>query len=209
MKAVLLLLVLAAAGQAAEPDQVSRWRAAQINPARSIALDKAVALYQRTRERYERITVLRSNGVPAPILFTFHLRESDANFRCHPHEGSPLTHRTRYVPIGRLPAPAQPPFRWEQSAFDAYYAYEHLDRRDWSELQPALQAMESFNGLGYQRAGKPPSPYLWAATTIERPGKYVADGRYSDAARDAQLGCAAILKRMQLRGLEVPEIFGR
>jgi len=192
---------------AAEPDQVARWKEARINPARSIQLDKAVALYQRTADRYLKVEKMRPNGIPAQILFTFHVRESDASFRHHPHEGSTLQHRTRYVPKGRLPAPAQPPFTWDQSAEDAYYTYEKLDRRNWNKLQTALQAMESFNGLGYQRPGKPPSPYLWAATTIERPGKYIADGKYSATARDAQLGCAAILKRMEQRGMTIPRVF--
>jgi lysozyme family protein len=158
----------------------------------------------RLAPRYAAVEAMRKPGVPAPVLFCLHYRESDNNFRCHPHEGSPLTHRTRFIPKGRIPAPAMPPFTFEQSAEDAYYVCDRLDRRDWLHLAPALQAIEGFNGLGYQRPGRPPSPYLWAGTTLERPGKFIADGRFDPTARDAQLGCAAILKRMRERGIAIP-----
>lgn len=203
MRWLLLLLLCATTACGVVPDQAGRWSAAQVNPKDSIRLDKAVWLYQRNEGRYRKIEGLRRNGVPAPVLFCLHMRESDANFRCHPHEGSPLVHRTRYVPIGRLPAPAEPPFTFEQSAEDAYYVCDRLDLKDWQHLGSALQAMESFNGLGYQHAGRPPSPYLWAGTTIERPGKYTGDGHFSSSAHDAQLGCCAILKRMQQRGIAI------
>jgi lysozyme family protein len=195
-----LWLFLAVRVFAAPPDQAARWEAARISPRWSIALDRAVARYQRTAPRYTRIEAMRANGVPAPVLFALHLRESDCDFAAHPHEGSPLLHRTRFVPKGRLPGSA-PPYTFEQSAEDAYYVCDRLDLKDWQHLAPALQAIESFNGLGYQRPGKPPSPYLWSGTTIYVRGKFVADGRYSPTAVDQQLGCAAVLKRMLERGI--------
>jgi lysozyme family protein len=204
MKVLLsILLASIAVAQCVAVDQEARWNEAKVSPKASIRLDQAVALYQRNESRYQRIAAMRANGVPAPVLFCLHLRESDANFQCHPHEGSPLTHRTRFIPKGRLPAPKQPPFTFEESAEDAYYVCDRLDLKDWHHLASALQAIELFNGPGYQHPGRPPSPYLWAGTTIERPGKFVADGRFSPTARDAQLGCAAILKRMQERGIVI------
>lgn len=200
---LIFFLALLAAALAEVPDQAARWQTAQFNPRWSIAADKAITIYQRNEGTYRKIEAMRANGVPAALLFTLHMRESDANFLCHPHEGSPLTHRTRYVPKGRLPS-HDGPFTFLESAEDAYYVCDRLDLKDWKHLAPALQAMESFNGLGYQRAGKPPSPYLWSGTTLYTRGKYVADGKYSDTAVDQQLGCAAILKRMQARGIPIP-----
>lgn len=213
---IVALALCAGAARAEVPDQSARWEAAKINPKDSIRVGKAVALYLRLAPRYEQIERMRANGVPAPVLFCFHQRESDGDFSCHPHEGSPLTHRTRFVPKGRLPGDRDviganglrtaggSPYTFAESAQDAYYVCDRLDTKDWQHLAPALQAIESFNGLGYQHPGRPPSPYLWAATTIERPGKYVADGRFSPTARDSQLGCVAILKAMLARGIALP-----
>ncbi len=187
------------------PDQAGRWQSAEIRPQARMRVDKAVFLYQRTASRYQRIERLRNPGAPAPVLFCLHLRESGADFTCHPHEGSPLTHRTRDVPKGRIPAPAQPPFTWEQSAEDAYYVCDRLDLPNWRNLSVALQSIESFNGTGYQRFHPTiPSPYLWAGTTVYSRGKYVNDGRFDPLAVDAQLGCAVVLKRMQELGMQLP-----
>ncbi len=184
-------------------DQVARWEAANLRPQDSIRLDKAVALYQRLKPRYEAIQAMRPNGVPAPILFCLHYRESDNDFTCHFHEGSPLAHRTRDEPKGRLIHP-DPPYTWQQSAEDAYYVCERppLDKINWSNLQAALDKMESFNGYGYRRHGID-SPYLWSGTNLYSRGKFPSDGRFDPLAVDRQLGCVAILKRMQFRALSL------
>lgn len=204
MKLLLTLCCAATVALGAVPNQADRWEAAQADPRASIRLDKAVALFERNEGRYQKIANMRPGTVPSVVLFCLHLRESDNNFRTNPGQGDTLLHRTIHVPRGRIPAPAQPPFTFEDAATDAYFVTDHLDKRDWRHLAGALQAMEAFNGLGYQHPGRPPSPYLWAATTIERPGKYVADGRFSPTARDSQLGCCAVLKRMQSRGIVIP-----
>lgn len=182
--------------------QSNRWHSAQLNRRDMIALDQCVALYLRHRETYERLERLRPNGVPAPVIFALHYRESSNNFGRHLHEGSRLTHRTLYVPKNRLPPPKNPPYDFVTSAEDALYTYEKLDKWDWNSMESALQASESYNGLGYQRKGVP-SPYLWSGTNQYTRGKYVADGRYSDTAVDQQLGVVAILKRMIERGISV------
>ena len=202
MRALAAFFILAVAAFAQIPiDQAARWNAAAQRPQDSIRLDKAVALYERLRPRYEAIQAMRPHGVPTPVLFCLHYRESDNDFTCHFHEGSPLTHRTRDEPKGRLVHP-DPPYSWQQSAEDAYYVCERppLDHIAWGNQQSALDKMESFNGFGYRRHGIA-SPYLWSGTNLYQRGKYVSDGRFDPLARDAQLGCAAILKRMQARGL--------
>lgn len=199
-----LCILCSSMAKGAEPDQVARWTQATINPAWSIALDCNVAIFKHNLERYETITRMRPNGVPANIIFGLHQRESSGNFRCHPHEGSPLTGRTRYVPKGRLPLPAQPPFTFEQSAADAYYVVDRLDLVNWTNLQQALQGIESFNGLGYQKFHSDvPSPYLWNGLLINgraTRGKYTGDGKFDRYATDKQLGVAAILMRLRQAG---------
>jgi lysozyme family protein len=201
-------IIGASMARGATPDQESRWNAARINPAFSIALDLDVALFKKNMARYQAITAMRDNGVPASVIFCLHQRESSGNFRCHPHEGSPLTARTRYVPKGRLPLPAQPPFTFEQSAADAYYVCDRLDLVAWKSAQAALQGIESFNGLGYQKFHPDvPSPYLWNGTLINgraTRGKYTGDGHFDRAAVDKQLGVAAILLRLREQGIKAP-----
>lgn len=196
-----LCILLSGLARGGSVDEAARWKAAQIDPRRSIALDIEVSLYERTKARYQAIQAMRANGVPAPILFCLHMRESDNSFRHHAHEGSPLTGRTRDVPKGR-PLRPNPPYTFEQSAEDAYYVCERppLDQINWRDLQAALDKMESFNGFGYRARGVA-APYLWSGTTIYKGGKYIRDGVFSATAMDQQLGCAAVLKRMQARGI--------
>ncbi|BCU77878.1 hypothetical protein [Luteolibacter sp. LG18] len=181
-----------------------RWQEATVRPEWIIPLDKAVARYRRDRVRYSAIERQRKNGVPAPVVFALHGRESGWDFTCHLHEGSPLTHRTRFIPKGR-PVTGEPPFTFEQSAEDALYVLKHENRVDWRSTDSALTAIEAYNGTGYLRFHpEVPSPYLWSGTTLYQRGKYVADGRFSATAVDRQPGCAAILMRMRDRGLPLP-----
>jgi len=39
-----------------------------------------------------------------------------------------------------------------------------------------------------------------AGSTLQRPGKYVADGKFSATAMDRQLGCLIVLKELARRG---------
>lgn len=203
MRAFLFLLLLALTCPA-QVDQAARWSSAQPRKIDLLRLDKAVALYQRTMPRYREIEALRPGGVPAPIIFALHGRESSWDFCAHLHEGSPLTQRTRDVPRGR-PLTPDPPYTFVQSAEDALYILKHEDRVNWRDLSTALQAIEAYNGLGYQKYHPAvPSPYLWAGTTLYERGKYTADGRFSPIAVDQQLGCVAVLLRMWQRGLPLP-----
>jgi len=206
MRWVLPFLIFALSASA-QVDQGARWNFSRLNPKDSIRLDKAVCLFKRLQPRYVKIQWMRHNGVPAPVAFCLHYRESDNDFTCHFHEGSPLTHRTRDEPKGRLLHP-DPPYTWAQSAEDAYYGHDaawagdRLDLVDWRRVQPALDRIEKFNGFGYRSRGIA-APYLWSGTNLYGRGKYVRDGVFSATAIDAQLGCAAILKRMQLRGIKL------
>jgi lysozyme family protein len=200
---IALCILCSSMAKGAVPDQEARWQAARVDPHFSIALDLEVARYQRLAGRYQRITLMRQNGVPTPVIYCLHQRESSGSFLCHPHEGSPLTQRTRYVPKGRLPG-KPPPYSFEESAEDAYYVCDRLDRVPWSNRAASLQGIESFNGLGYQKYHPDvPSPYLWSGTTVYSRGKYTGDGRFDRLARDKQLGCAAILKKLEERGIRV------
>lgn len=181
--------------------QRDRWDKAKIKSSFEISVDKAVMLYLRTKERYEEVAKMRDDGVPAPVIFALHYRESDNSFRCHLHEGSSLLHRTVYVPKGRLLPPDNPPYQWEHSAEDAIYVCDRLEG-DWAFISWSLDKIENYNGAGYRNRGVP-SPYLWSGTDIYKSGKFTSDGHYSSGAIDQQLGVVAILKRMKEKGVPI------
>jgi len=180
-------------------EQEKRWWQGKIRPTWEIPANLAVEKFKRTRPRYVAVQNMRSNGVPAAVIFCLHYRESSNDFSCHLHEGSSLQHRTRYVPKGR-PLHPDPPYKWEVSAEDAIYVADKL-QGDWSNISWAFNKMEGYNGWGYRNKGRE-SPYIESGTQYYTSGKYVADGRFSSTAVDQQLGCRAILIRMRELGLE-------
>jgi len=182
------------------PFQEKRWFSAELESVDLIRLDKAVSRFRETEDRYR--TIEKASDVPSPVIFVLHGRESTWSFKHHLHEGSPLTGRTKYVPKGR-PLTGTPPFTFEESAIDALN-YDKMGLKNWRSLGDSLQAIEAYNGLGYQKYHpETPSPYLWAGTSLYTSGKYVADGKWSATAKDKQLGCAAILLRMRERGVKI------
>lgn len=183
------------------PFQVERWNKAELNGKDLIRLDKEVARFNQNKDRYVKIEKMRPNGVPAPVIYCLHVRESGADFTKHLHNGNPLTKRTYDVPSGR-PKTGSPPFDFFESAEDALYILKGYEKKDWSELSSVLDTIERWNGLGYRKFNIP-SPFLWNWTSIAKPGKYVADGVWSSTAIDKQPGCAAILKRMNERGVKL------
>lgn len=178
--------------------QAVRWKAASIEPRREHEVRRIVDRIMENKARY--VAVDDETNVPWYVIAGLHNMESGGSFKHHLHEGSPLIRRTRYVPIGR-PKTSTPPFTWEYSAKDALL-YDNLDKVDWQSLKLTLYTAERYNGTGYLRYHRDtPSPYLWAGTTVERPGKYVADGKWSSTARSGQIGVGAIWTVMQGMGI--------
>lgn len=178
-----------------------RWQDAKVRPEWRLKVDKAIDKYRLTKGRYETIERQRKGGVPARIVFVLHGRESTWNFSKHLHEGSPLSGRTRWVPKGRIPG-KNPPYTFEQSAEDALYVIKSMHTVNWNSIEDTLSAIEKYNGTGYLRFHKNVnSPYLFSGTTLYTRGKYVADGKFSATAVDAQIGCVTILKRMEELGV--------
>lgn len=203
MRKILLLLLLAVGltnGQPAEHDviQVARWRAATVPPHRLRSVQVTVDRIQKNWSRYT--TVSSTTGVPPGVISALHNMEASGDFSMHLHEGSSLRARTRYVPKGR-PKTGTPPFTWEYSAADAM-VYDNMGAKKWSDLGASLSACEGYNGWGYAKYHQTtPTPYLWAATSVERPGKYTGDGVWSSTARSQQIGVAALWKEMERRNM--------
>jgi lysozyme family protein len=168
------------------------WNRAKVRPEQSGAVRAIAQKIIANKAKYQAVEA--KTGVPWFMIGPIHNRESSLRFNAHLHCGTPLTARTTLVPKGR-PKKGSPPFTWEDSAIDALSEPPHdLTRvKDWS-LERILYETEKYNGWGY--LGKGNSPYLWAATTEYRGGKYVRDHVYDPNAWDKQLGCVALLKAL-------------
>jgi len=170
----------------------ARWQSATIPKHRLHEAQVIAQRIERNKARYEAVS--RSTGVPWHVIASLHNMEAGGDFTCHLHEGSSLKFRTRDEPKGRPLPPANPPFSWEVSAIDAML-FDRMHLKNWQEIGSALTAAEYYNGSGYARFHPAtPSPYLWAGTSVERPGKYTSDGHWSPTARSSQIGVAAIWK---------------
>lgn len=195
---LLLLYLLLLLPACAQTLQERRWDAATVPPHKRKAVENIVARIVNNRDRYA--VVEGATGVPWFVISGLHTMESSGSFGAHLHEGSSLKSRTRFVPKGR-PVTGQPPFTWEYSATDALN-YDKMGGVRWRELDATLYACERYNGTGYLRFHPgTPTPYLWAGTTVERPGKYIADGVWSPTARSGQHGIAALWKVMIAKGV--------
>jgi len=170
-------------------------------------LDAVIERIAKNRARYEQVQ--RRTGVWWPVIACIHAMEGSLSFTTHLHNGDPLSARTRQVPAGR-PLKGTAPFTWEESADDALKMIlpETVGEVDFLDTpEEVLWFFENYNGWGYRsgagRNSTPPSrsPYLWAQTNQWIKGKYVADGRFDPNAGSSQIGAAALMKRMEQKGM--------
>jgi lysozyme family protein len=138
------------------------------------------------KARYQKVET--STGVPWWLIAAIHEREASQEWDKQLAQGDPLNRVSRNEPI-------MGPFdTWEESAVAALKHDGLTSVSDW-RLEKALHYQEKFNGWGSFYRGLP-SSYIWGATSVQRPGKFVADHVWSATTMDRQIGCAAILKGM-------------
>lgn len=167
-----------------------------IRPERAEAVEFHLAMIRKSRPRYE--AAAERARVPWFFIAVTHALEASFNFRAHLHNGDfPLTARTRQVPAGR-PRVWLPPSDWESSAVDAINLLGFGGQEDWS-IARTLYRLEAYNGFGYRRIGVP-TPYLWSFSQHYDRGKFVADGKFSPAARSQQCGAAVMLHALAAAG---------
>ena len=181
-------------------DEYARlWEGMKIHDDKIQIIDKIARRLASNKARYQAVT--QATTVPWFVVAVLHEREASGNFLCHLHNGDPLSARTRHVPSGRPPPPASPPFTWEQSACDAL-ALDGLSKvASWS-IERACYEIELYNGFGYRRHGIH-SPYLWSFSNNYSAGKYVADGKWSASAIDAQCGVMPLISRLMVADLSI------
>jgi lysozyme family protein len=173
------------------PEYAADWQGMAILPGRQAAVDAIARRLITNKARYQSIEA--QTGVPWYMIAALHMRESDADFSTHLHNGDPLTGRTYHVPAGR-PRTGSPPFRWEESAIDALTMHGFNAIQDWPIERVAYEC-EKYNGWGYRHHGVP-SAYLWSFSNVYHGGKYVADGVWSASAEDQQCGVMPMINRM-------------
>jgi lysozyme family protein len=185
-------------------EYAAMYAAAQIRPERLASVDALVSTLASHRDRYEGLS--RDTGVPWYVIAILHAMEgggSSGRFTGHLHNGDTLARRTTSYPPNRPVAPPAAgegqPYTWEESGRDALSRWRGVT--DWS-LPATLWRLEGYNGFGTRARGIQ-TPYLWSYTDQYAKGKYVADGVWDANAVSRQVGAAAILKRMEQRGLIV------
>jgi lysozyme family protein len=167
------------------PEYKAQWDDMKINASRQTEFDHLAMFAIGHRAQY--ITIEGNSGVPWAMIACLHRRESDADFTTYLGNGDPLNKKTRHVPKGRGPFAS-----FEEGAADSLKLDGLTTVRDW-RLEKVLYYCELFNGGGYASRGLP-SPYVWGGTSVQRPGKYVADGQWNPSAWDGQPGVAPMLK---------------
>jgi lysozyme family protein len=179
-----------------EGDYARLWAAMHV--VKQADADKQARAIVAHKARYQ--AVEKTTGVPWFVVGCLHMRESGGRFDRWLHNGDPMRDRagnparTVQVPAGR---PPDPNVTWEQGAFDALIVCEHFGEiTTWSPARVAYAA-ERFNGFGYRAPARNiPSPYLWGGTSVQKPGKFVRDGKYDPRTVDPQIGVMAVLKAL-------------
>lgn len=166
------------------PEYAKQWDSMRVKAGRQKEFDATAAKLFAHKAAYQEVE--DAIGVPWHMVALLHLRESNADFNTYLGNGQPLNRKTTIVPKGRGPFSS-----FLAGARDALHI-DGLDAiKDW-RLEKELYYMELFNGSGYNNRGLP-SPYIWGGTNIQKPGKYVADGKFKAAVMDTQPGIAPIL----------------
>lgn len=169
------------------PEYAAQWDKMQPKGSREKEFGRLAQFAVDNKGEYADIEAL--TNVPWWLIAVLHRRESDADFRTYLGNGERLDRKTRLVPKGR--GPFLGPHAFRDGAIDALKIDGLSDVKDW-RLEKALYYCELFNGAGYHNKGLP-SPYIWGGTNIQKPGKYIADGKWNGKVMDTQPGCAPIL----------------
>jgi lysozyme family protein len=183
--------------EAMKSNYISLISQATVLPSREAEV-AAVAEYL-IRDKAIYLMVEQKTHVPAAVLMALAEREMDGNLHCYLGNGQNLKRRTTIVPIGRGPFMETFPNDFIAGCLDSL-ALDGLDKvwqdnpEGWSLDRFAFE-MESWNGWGYRARGIP-SPYVFGATTVQRPGKFPRDHVFVATEMDPQIGTLAIVEEI-------------
>jgi lysozyme family protein len=171
---------------------LSQWRECKIMDAKRAVVSQAAKAAWTYRSSYKMVG--DPLGIPWYMIGALHMRESNFNFATYLGNGDPLfNHAGHPVQSVHVPERRGPFSTWEAGAEDALTLGKWNvlpDGWHW-DIVTALIRAEVWNGLAYSRRDMP-SPYVWAQTNIQVPGKYVRDHVFDPQAWDSQVGVAAL-----------------
>ena len=155
-------------------------------------LDRVAKKIQLNKSVYERVE--KATGVPWQLVAVIHLREAGeqdiGRWQCVLHNGEPIVGTSKKTKL--VPAGCGPFATWHDAAVHAL-AQKGFDKIKSWPVSRMLWALEPYNGYGYRIKGLR-SPYLWASTNHQQPGKYIRDHVFDPHVMDDQVGAAAQLK---------------
>lgn len=165
-----------------------------VRPEKEGELSWLLGQLAKHQHRYQAVSD-QFQSMPWEFVAAIAQREMGIRFDRHLHNGDPLTARTVRVPAGR-PETGNPPFTFEESAYDVLSVGSHDMRgvTDWS-IPNMLFLLEQYNGWGYRWKGRR-SGYLWDASNLEQQGRYVADHVFDPSAWSKQIGCATMFRAL-------------
>lgn len=190
------------------PEYAKQCDTMAIKPERAAEFERMARYAIANKAIYQQVEAATPSHYPWYAVAVTHKRESDAQdkqgnplFTSYLGNGQPLWISTTIEPLHRGPFITQQEALSNQlKCIQAFVAGSldalHLDKIDqvvppWP-LEKVLFNEEILNGTGYDGRGLP-SPYLWGGTSIQRPGKYVADHDFDPTVWDTQLGVAGML----------------
>jgi lysozyme family protein len=163
------------------------WESMEVKPGDKARAETTARKLLSLKSKYEGYW-----NVPWWFIALCHYRECSNNFKGVLHNGELIVgtqKKTRLVPANRGPFAD-----WPSATRDALQ-FQGLDTEtDWS-IENTSYKLEGFNGYGYHGKGIP-SPYLYGGSSVQKPGKYVADHEYDASVVDPQLGTLTILKAL-------------
>lgn len=166
------------------------WRSIKIKASDAKNVDRFAQKIIAGEKQYKEVE--KAIGVPWFWTGATHMRESSCDFAGVLHNGQKIIgtgRKTTIVPIGRGPFNS-----WHEAAIDALKLKGLHLIDEWSPARMGFEA-ERFNGLGYTNKGIN-SPYVWAGSNHEQPGKYVADHVWDKDFDDPQIGVMTVIKRL-------------
>lgn len=177
-----------------EPELAHQIAAARILPSREKELAQVCEGLLENEEIYQELSDATPNKIPAAVLMAMAQREMNGNVHCFLGNGQALSRRTTIVPKGLGPWLQSWPQNFLIAGVQAV-SIDGLDKViDWTLPRAAFET-EALNGFGYRSHGIP-SPYVFGGTSIQQPGKYVADGVFDPEVMDEQLGTLAIMEEL-------------
>lgn len=147
------------------------------------------------KSRYEKASkIIKEKAgyiIPWQVIGVVHGMEASFDFSKQLLNGQLYTQRTTWVPRNRGPWQS-----WEESCVDAFRwdSDYKIVPNEWGVAETALFC-ERWNGMAYWRMGNP-SPYLYGFCSVQVPGKFVEDGKYSPGAITMQVGVIVQLEKI-------------